>query len=126
VAHVVFLEHGFDLCCLGDGDGEVVIGVGLLVIAFSEEPCNVAHPVNFEFEREGSFEYAFNRIASAVVGEVVNVDAQIKWRFAFNEDLSEDAWIVRTGGHADVKKSSTEGLVPVFRATTETVEGLVQ
>jgi hypothetical protein len=71
---------------LGAGDGEVVIGVGLPVIAFSEEPCNLAHPVDFEFEREGLFEYALDRIASSGVGEVVNVDAQIKWRLAFNED----------------------------------------
>jgi hypothetical protein len=86
-AHVLFFEHGFNPCCLGDGYGEVVVGAGLPVVAFSEEPNDVAHPVNFEFEGgEGLFDDAFHRIANSDVRKVVNVDAQIEGRLAFNEN----------------------------------------
>jgi hypothetical protein len=122
----VVVNEFFRFSCLCDADCESTIRQILPFILAAEKPRNLSHKVHAALSTELRFEELFGLVGETKIFKVVHVDTNVDGRKAGLEGAVEDAWIMRTHGESHVEEYLLNGLVPVVRTATQTVECLAK
>ena len=96
-------------------DGETSVGHSLPNIKASKEPGNIAHELNLNIGTEAIFEGLFDRIGSTEVGKIIDVQADIDRRFAFDESSGVDTRFIGKWFQAETFESIGNVLIPMTR-----------
>ena len=88
-----------------------------------QKPGNIFNKFNVKFISKLLFKVTFDIWRCTKIGEVIDVETYVNWRFSRDELTSKNTRVVGARLQTYAVKSCRDKIVPVFRASPESING---